>query len=42
MKPSFIEDQEALGRRFEAINEAERGLAVAFAERRRWPVPTSG
>jgi len=33
MKPSFIEEQEALGEHFEAIAEAELAIAVAFARR---------
>ncbi|WP_160141023.1 DUF222 domain-containing protein, partial [Cryobacterium shii] len=33
MKPSFIEEREAMGRHFDAIAEAERDIAAAFARR---------
>ena len=33
MKPSFIDEQEALAAHFEAIAEAERAIAQAFARR---------
>ncbi|TFD15975.1 HNH endonuclease [Cryobacterium sp. TMT1-21] len=33
MKPSIIEEREAMGRHFDAIAEAERDIAVAFARR---------